>query len=32
VLLAALFNLISELTGGLRVQVIEVETARRPLP
>ena len=30
VLLALLFNLISELTGGLRVKVIEVETARRP--
>ncbi|HEY5153238.1 MAG TPA: DUF3566 domain-containing protein [Acidimicrobiales bacterium] len=30
VLLALLFNLISELTGGLRLQVIEVETARRP--
>jgi hypothetical protein len=30
VLLAVLFNLISELTGGLRVSVIEIETARRP--
>ena len=29
VLLALLFNLISELTGGIRLQVIEVETARR---
>ena len=32
VLLALLFNLISELTGGLRLSVIEVETARRPKP
>jgi hypothetical protein len=29
VLLALLFNLISEVTGGLRVRVIEVETTRR---
>ena len=29
VLLALLFNLICELTGGLRLRVIEVETARR---
>jgi hypothetical protein len=32
VLLSLLFNLISELTGGLRIKVIEVETARRPAP
>ena len=30
VLLALLFNVISELTGGLRLSVIELETARRP--
>ena len=29
VLLAALPNVLSELTGGLRVSVIEIETARR---
>ena len=31
VLLTLLFNVISELTGGVRLSVIEVETARRPL-
>ena len=31
VLLGLLFNVISELTGGLRVSVIELETARRPV-
>ncbi len=30
VLLGLLFNVISELTGGLRLSVIELETARRP--
>jgi len=30
VLLTLLFNVISELTGGLRLSVIELETARRP--
>lgn len=31
VLLGLLFNVISELTGGLRISVIELETARRPV-
>ncbi|MGZ4692145.1 MAG: DUF3566 domain-containing protein [Acidimicrobiales bacterium] len=31
VLLGLLFNVISELTGGLRLSVIEIETARRPV-
>ena len=31
VLLGLLFNVISELTGGLRLSVIELETARRPV-
>ena len=30
VLLGLLFNVISELTGGMRLSVIELETAPRP--
>ena len=32
VLLAVLFNLISDIVGGIRVTVIEEEVVRRPAP